>query len=186
MQYVGHIYIEKNDFSPIWYSSSNECPVLLFSESSNHIVLESVLLIQSYPTLWDPVNYSLPGSSVHGVFQARVLEWIAISSSKGSSPPRDLTWVSCLGRWFFTIWDTREASPEILVHVRETNKTPFQTLSELFERKLKWSRISTEWDRTQFCYQKHDSLCPASPIRKCLAKINLHLQFFFPSLYLEA
>ena len=60
MQYVGHIYIEKNDFSPIWYSNSNECPVLLFSESSNHIVLESVLLIQLYPTLCDPVNYSLP------------------------------------------------------------------------------------------------------------------------------
>ena len=40
---------------------------------------------QSCPTLYDPMNYSLPGSSVHGIFQARVLELVAISSSKGSS-----------------------------------------------------------------------------------------------------
>ena len=46
---------------------------------------------QSYLILYDPLNYSLPGSSVHGIFQARILEWIAISSSKGSSWPRDQT-----------------------------------------------------------------------------------------------
>ena len=49
---------------------------------------------QSCPTLCNPMNYSLPGSSVHGIFQAIVLEWIAISFSKGSSQPRDRTWVS--------------------------------------------------------------------------------------------
>ena len=51
---------------------------------------------QSCPTLCDPMDYSLPGSSVHGIFQARVLEWIAISFSRGSSWPRDRTQVSCV------------------------------------------------------------------------------------------
>ena len=46
-------------------------------------------VVQSCLTLRDPMDCSLPGSSVHGVFQARILEWVAISSSRGSSPPRD-------------------------------------------------------------------------------------------------
>ena len=53
-----------------------------------------VLVAQSCPTLCDPMDYSSPGSSVHGVFQARILKWIAISFSKGSSRPRNQTWVS--------------------------------------------------------------------------------------------
>ena len=44
---------------------------------------------QSCPTLCDPVDCSLPGSSVHGIRQARILEWVAMSSSRGSSRPRD-------------------------------------------------------------------------------------------------
>ena len=52
-------------------------------------------------TLCDPVDSSLPGSSVYGVFQARILEWVAISFSRGSSQLRDGTWVSCIaGRCF--------------------------------------------------------------------------------------
>ena len=63
---------------------------------------------QSCPTLCDLMNCSLPGSSVHGVFQARVLEWFAISFSRVSFPPRDRTQIShVLGRRF-TIWATRE------------------------------------------------------------------------------
>ena len=55
------------------------------------------------------MDYSLPGSSVHGIFQARVLEWVAISFSRGSYWPRDRTWVSCIAGRRFTIWATREA-----------------------------------------------------------------------------
>ena len=44
---------------------------------------------QSCPTLCDPMDYSLQGSSVHGIYQARILEWVAISSPKGSPQPRD-------------------------------------------------------------------------------------------------
>ena len=54
---------------------------------------------QSCPTLCDPVDCSPPGSSIHGILQARILEWVAISFSRGSSRPRDGTHVSCIGRW---------------------------------------------------------------------------------------
>ena len=57
---------------------------------------------QSCPTLCNPMDCSPPGSSVHGISQARILEWVAISSSRGSSWPRDRTHVSCvscIGRW---------------------------------------------------------------------------------------
>ena len=65
---------------------------------------------QSCPTLCDPMDCSLPGSSVHGIFQASVLEWVAISFSRGSSQPRDQTWVSRIVGRCFTIWATREVS----------------------------------------------------------------------------
>ena len=50
--------------------------------------------LQSCPTLCDPVDCSLPGFPVHGILQARILEWAAVPSSRGSSPPRDQTQVS--------------------------------------------------------------------------------------------
>ena len=55
------------------------------------------------------MDCSLPGSSVHGTFQARILEWVAISSSRGSSPPRDPTRISCIGRQILYHWVTWEA-----------------------------------------------------------------------------
>ena len=63
---------------------------------------------QSCPTLCDPMGCSLTGSSVHGIFQARILEWVAISFSRRSSQPRDWTWVSWVVGRRFTIWATRE------------------------------------------------------------------------------
>ena len=53
-------------------------------------------------TLIWPINCSPPGSSVHEISQTRILEWVAISFSKGSSQPRDWTWVSCIAGRFFT------------------------------------------------------------------------------------
>ena len=70
---------------------------------------------QSCPTLWNPLDCSLPGSSVHGIFQARILEWIAISSSRGSSGPRDRTCVPCIsciaGGFFFFLPLSHGESP---------------------------------------------------------------------------
>ena len=63
--------------------------------------------------------YSPPDTSVHGIHQARILEWVAISFSRGSSQLRDWTWVSCIGDRFFTIWVTREA--EIYINKYKLN-----------------------------------------------------------------
>ena len=68
-----------------------------------------VLIAQSCLTLYDPMDCSLPGSSVHGILQSRILEWVAMSSSRGSSQPRDQTQVSCIAGRFFTIWATRKS-----------------------------------------------------------------------------
>ena len=68
---------------------------------------------QSCPTLCDPMGYSLPGSSIHGIFQARVLEWGAISFSRGSSWPRDRSRVSRIAGRRFTVWANREALADI-------------------------------------------------------------------------
>ena len=67
-----------------------------------------VLVAKSCPTLCDPTDCSLPGPSVHGIFQAIVLEWIALPFSRGSSWPRDRTRVSHTVDRCFTIWATRE------------------------------------------------------------------------------
>ena len=65
--------------------------------------------VQFCPTLCYPMDCSLSGSSVHGIFQARLLEWIAISFSRGSSQPRNWTQVSHTAGRFFTVWATRQA-----------------------------------------------------------------------------
>ena len=57
-----------------------------------------MLVIQSCLTLCDPMDCNPPGFSVHGILQARILEWVAIPFSRGCSQPRDQTWVSCIGR----------------------------------------------------------------------------------------
>ena len=69
-------------------------------------VLLRVLVAQSCLTLCDPMDYSLLGFSVHGILQARILEWIAIPFSRGTSQPRDRTLVSCITGRFFTVWAT--------------------------------------------------------------------------------
>ena len=60
------------------------------------------VVTQSCLTLCDPMDYSPPGSSVHGILQARTLEWVAILFSRGSSQPKDQTQVSCIAGGFFT------------------------------------------------------------------------------------
>ena len=73
-----------------------------------------VLITQSPPTLCYPMDYSLPGSSVHGILQARILEWVATPFFRRSSQPRDWTKQGLL-HWsrFFTVWATREAPSQV-------------------------------------------------------------------------
>ena len=73
------------------------------------------LVTKPCPTLFWPINCSLQGSPVHGISQARMLEWVAISFSRGSSEPRDQAYVFCIGRWILYHWATREA-PHIWAH----------------------------------------------------------------------
>ena len=64
---------------------------------------------ESCLALCDPMDYNPPGSSVHGILQSRVLEWVAILFSRGSSWPRDWTLVFCTAGRFFTVWATRQS-----------------------------------------------------------------------------
>ena len=80
--------------------------------------------VQPCPALWDPVDRSPPGSSVHGILQAWILEWIAISSSRESSQARDWTHiscVSCIGRWFLYQWATWESLLAVGSHCKCCN-----------------------------------------------------------------
>ena len=81
-------------------------------------------VIQSCPTLCDPMDYSLTGSSVHGIFKARILEWVAISFSRGSSRPRDRTQVSRIAGRRFTVWATREG-PQTFSYATKLNHSLF-------------------------------------------------------------
>ena len=67
-----------------------------------------VLVTQSYWTLYDPMDCSPLVFSVHGILQAKILEWVAISFFRGSFQPRDQTNVSCIAGRFFTVWATRK------------------------------------------------------------------------------
>ena len=76
-----------------------------------HVYVEWMLVTQSCPTLCDPMDCS-PLGSVHGISQARILEWVAISFSRGPSQPRDRTQIFYIAGSFFTVWATREAHVE--------------------------------------------------------------------------
>ena len=70
---------------------------------SKYICAALWLVVQSSLTLCDLVDCSLPGSSAHGILQARILEGVAMPSSRGSSQSRDQTQVSCIAGRFFTV-----------------------------------------------------------------------------------
>ena len=102
----------KNEFAPFWWSSfEDQCWDALLSTSwvckcvsvcvyVSHTV---VLIALSCPTFCNPMDCSLPGSFVHGILQARKLEWVALPFSRGSSHSRDQTQVSHTVNRFFTI-----------------------------------------------------------------------------------
>ena len=104
-----------------WVPSNTHLPRLLVTPQPGFLhhkqrrkeclpcVLQKVLVTHSCPILCDPIDCSPPSSSVHGILQARILEWAAISYSRGSSWIRDRTWVSCTASRFFIIWATRDA-----------------------------------------------------------------------------
>ena len=94
----------------------------------------SMKVAQSCLTLCDPMDYSPPGFSLHGILQARILEWVAIPFSRRSSQPREKTRVSCIAGIFFTIWTTREAQ-DILAWVA-------YSFSRGSSQPRSWTRVS--------------------------------------------
>ena len=91
----------------MFLSSSRGCDGYLVG------ILAAARLLQSCLTLCDPIDCNPPGSSLHGVLQARTLEWVAMPFSRESSPPRDQTHISyicCIGRQVFITSTTCEAS----------------------------------------------------------------------------
>ena len=102
-------------FSNVKFSSVTFCyvkcefPIPTLEIASLLLCLEGEgEVAQSCPTLFNSMDCSLAGSFIHGIFQARVLEWVAISFSRESSWPRDQTWVSYAAGRFFTNWATKK------------------------------------------------------------------------------
>ena len=100
----------------IWY-------IGVLQQRAGSLNIESEVA-QSCLTLCDPIDYSLPISSVHGILQARILKWAAIPFSRGSSWPRDWSWVYCIARRFFIVWVTRKWKKNRYLMLR--NLTLFQ------------------------------------------------------------
>ena len=101
------LYITGPRFIHLTRTGSNTLQV------DNMLWRSTLLAAQSCPILCDPMDYSPLGSSVHEIFQARILEWVATSFSRGSSQPRDRTLVSCTAGRFFADWATREAQRKV-------------------------------------------------------------------------
>ena len=97
-----------------WLNSRKSCQFVTSLKNES-------IVAQSCPTLFDSMDCRLPGYSVHGILQARILEWVAMPFSRGSSWPRDQTWVSCIAGRFFTVWaflmDLKELLTEAICHL---------------------------------------------------------------------
>ena len=88
----------------IYHSSSHRVMCFIHIPHFSPIVTLCMLVAQSCLPPCDPMDYRPPVSSVHGILYARIMEWVAISFSRGSSWPSDRTRVSCIAGRFFTIW----------------------------------------------------------------------------------
>ena len=108
LQYFGHL---------LWRADSLEKTLMLGKMKAGGEVKWSEVKLLSRVWLCDPMDCSLPGSSVPGILQAGILEWVAISFSRRSSQPRDRTWVSRIAGRRFTIWATREV-PRVWQRIR--------------------------------------------------------------------
>ena len=110
-----------------------------------------VKVTQLCPILCNPMDDNLPGSSIHGILQARILEWVAVPFSRGSSRPRKRTGVSGVAGGFFTSWATRECLYVLDFHVILSTilflrccsaEVPFLQVTRLHG----WKRASTQSD----------------------------------------
>ena len=120
---------------------------------------------QSCLTLCDPMDCrrSLPDSSVHGILQARILEWVIISFSRGSSRLRDRTRVSCIGGRCFNLWATREA---VFIMLSYTTFYTHFVESFYYEWMLNFVKCF-------FCIYWDDHMFPLILLMWCITSIDL-------------
>ena len=145
-------YIFGNPFPPHHPSFDNDLiwvqqQALLFQKlSQKHFRSYITEVSQLCSTLCNPMDHSLPCSSVCGIFQARVLEWVAISFSRESSRPKDQTRDSCTAGRRFTLWATREA-PGLTLPLSRSSRVrllcdPIENPPSLgFSRQEHWSGL---------------------------------------------
>ena len=107
----------------------------------NRILAIGSLVTKSCPTLVIPQTVAMPGSSVYRIFQARLLDWVSISFSTGSSWPRDWNLVFCTAGSFFTDWATTEAR---INHQKGWNNAIWRNMDETGDYDTKWSKSDRE------------------------------------------
>ena len=132
---------------------------------SRRIISFYCLVAKSYPVLRDPMDCNLPGSSVHWILQARILEWVAISSSRGSSQPKDQTHVSCIAGGFFTTDPPWKLPRRFITWLKLTMKVlDTGTLDKFEERSWIHSLIRCQ----QFGAPMLQILCQAVGLLRCM------------------
>ena len=140
-----------------------------------------VLVTQLCPTLWDPMDCNSTGSSVHGILQTRILEWVATSFFRGSSQPKDWIQISHIEGRLFTIWAIREALwfiyNVVLISAGETGDSgstpqlgislggglgnPLQhpCLENLMGRGAEWMTVSKYWKWLKWLSVSINQMC---------------------------
>ena len=138
-----------------------------------------------------PQGCNPPGSSVHGILQARTLEWVAMPSSRGSSQPSDRTQGSCIAGRFFTIWATREAPRANLSLVENYSsevpscqvavwKPTFYLSVQFLSISVSWLPFSETKSKHNSCHSVlvvlHSNFCPFGYRQKCIAVWHFFLK----------
>ena len=139
----------------------------------NALLLLSQVLSYSFATPW--TDCSPPGSSVYGICQARILEWVAISYCRGSSWPRDWTYISCIGRRILYRWITRGISHKLYVYLPSLLNLPSFPYHPLGgHRTPDWTPRVTQWLPTSSLFYTWLYVYVS-------ATCSLHLILLFPS-----
>ena len=144
-------------FATPWSAAHQDSLSLTISQSFCPSESEVVQSPSPVRPLCNPMDCSLPGSSVHRIFQVRILEWAAISLSRGSPQPRDQTWVSCFTDRCFTIWATREAFAQVHVYCNCDAVQPSHPLTVSFLLPLIFPSIRDFSNESSVCihWQKY-------------------------------
>jgi len=130
--------------SPNPFCATEHCSPRAAIIPTSNIIDCCCLVAKSCPTLGYPMNCSPPGSSVNGISQARILEWVALSFCRGSFWPRDQTCELLLGRWILHHWATREVQHHRLfspIWYKRTHTTCSFWIWLLFSVFVKFHRV---------------------------------------------